>query len=498
MRSAASSVAQESFSTPGSDLVGETAVIASKSPGTLVERLAEALAAQGIRYCQWKGKWRLGSEGDIDLLVDSQAIPRFRGLIQEKGFKAVVPSGERQIPGVESYLGHDPAMARPVHLHVHYRLVVGDYWRTMYRLPIEKPLLEGSQAGEPFRVPAPAYQFLVYVLRMMLRMRGWPLPVSQARWLGGIQGQLDYLEGRCDRDALSDILVRHLPIVDLHLFDRCLLALRGQSDPAESAAIRRELHQRLRAHSRPPSIPALLAACGEKILPAPLRPMLFDGRMRPSGGGVVVALVGADGAGKSTCAEQLCEWLGADIPTLHAHLGRPPRSLLTLIVGGVLKAEQLWYRLFQRDCPPGTHVELLRHLCTARDRYRLYSRVCRHAVAGGVGFTERYPIPQNRELVGPCIPDMLGPQPSACARMLGTLENRYYTRILPPDPLFVLQLNPELAVARKVDEPADYVRARARVVWETDWTSSQAQVIDASRPLIEVVQDLKDRVWAVL
>jgi hypothetical protein len=479
-------------------MAGATGVMTSRSPGTLLARLAEALEAQGIPYCQWKGRWRFGSEGDIDLLVDSEAIPRFRSLIQQQGFKAVVPSGERQIPGVESYLGHEPAMARPVHLHVHYRLVVGDYWRTVYRLPIEKPLLEGSQAGELFRVPAPAYQFLVYVLRMMLRMRGWPLPVSQPRWLDGIQGQLDYLEGRCDRDEVSAILIAHLPVVDLQLFDRCLLALRGQSDPAESAAIRRELHRGLRAHSRPPSVPALLAACGEKILPAPLRPMLFDGRMRPSGGGVVVALVGADGAGKSTCARELCEWLGVDLPTLHAHLGRPPRSLLTLIVGGVLKAEQLWYRLRQRDCPPGTHVELLRHLCTARDRYRLYCRVFRHAVAGGVGVTERYPIPQNRELVGPSIPELLGPQSSACARGLAALENRYYTRILPPDTLFVLQLDPELAVARKVDEPADYVRARARVVWETDWTRTQAQVIDASRPVIEVVQDLKARLWAVL
>jgi hypothetical protein len=59
-------------------------------------------------------------------------------------------------------------------------------------------------------------------------------------------------------------------------------------------------------------------------------------------------------------------------------------------------------------------------------------------------------------------------------------------------------LDPELAVARKLDEPADYVRARARVVWETDWSRTPAQVIDVSRPLAHVVQDLKARVWSVL
>lgn len=499
MRSATSSVAQEPFSTtPGAYVMGATSVATPASPRNLVERLADALEAHGIPYCEWKGRWRVGSEGDIDLLVDTEAISRFRSLVQELGFKTVVPSAERQIPGVESYLGFDPVIPRPVHLHVHYRLVVGDYWRTVYRLPIEAPLLESSQSGDLFRVPAPSYQFLVYVLRTMLRLRGWPLPLSQPRWLSGIQGQLDYLEARSDHDVLSTILARHLPMVDVRLFERCVQALRGQSDPAESAAIRRELHSRLRPHSRPPSLGALLAACGEKFLPVPIRPMLGDGRMRPSAGGMVVALVGGDGAGKSTCARELCAWLGTDLPTLHAHLGRPPRSLLTLLVGGALKVEQLWYRQEGKDRPAGTHVELFRHLCTARDRYLLYSRLRRYAVAGGVVISERYPIPENRTLVGPCIPELLGSEPTLLARLLRDRESRYYTSMLPPDTLFVLQLEPELAVARKVDEPADYVRTRARVVWETDWRRTTAQVIDASRPLMDVVQDLKTRVWSAL
>jgi thymidylate kinase len=485
-------------SMPGTSSMEPTGLTSPERPDNLLDRLARALEMRGVAYCQWKGNWKIGSEGDIDLLVDSEAIPLFRSLVQELGFKSVLPPGERQIPGVESYFGHDPVLSRPPHLHVHYRLIVGDYWRTLYRLPIERPMLESSQPGDLFRVASPPYQFLVYVLRMMLRLRGWPLPLSQARWIRGIQGQLDYLEARSDHDALSAILAQHLPIIEPMFVERCVQALRGQSDPAESAAVRWNLHRRLRAHTRPPSLSALLAACGEKVLPDPLRLMLFDGRMRPSRGGAVIALVGGDGAGKSTCARELCAWLGTDLLTFHAHLGRPPRSLLTLIVGGALKAEQLGSRLLRRDPLPGSYIELLRHLCTARDRHRLYERVRRYAVAGGIAICERYPIPQNRALVGPCIGELIGSKPTLLRRLLRDTENRYYTRMLPPDTLFVLRLDPELAVARKLDEPADYVRARARVIWETDWSHTPAQVIDVSRPLADVVEDLKARVWSVL
>lgn len=474
-----------------------------QEPGLdLLERLAYALQTEGILYCQWKGHWSghrwATGEGDIDLLVDRKALPRFRTLVQELGFKSALPSGARQIPGVESYFGHDPALARLLHLHVHYQLAVGDYWRTVYRLPIERPMLEAAEEGSLFRVPSPPYQLIVFVLRLLLRQRDWPFPARHPRWVNGIQGQLEYLEGRCEREALAAILAQHLPSIDLPLFDRCVGSLRLESEPGERARTRREIHRRLRAHTRRPSFAALVVAAVEKALPRPMARAFSDNRMALVGGGSVLALIGGDGAGKSTCGRELGRWLGEDFPTLCAHLGRPPRSLTTLVIGGALKLERRLYQLGRRPVPVGSQIELLRHICTARDRYRLYEKVRRFAAAGGLAVCERYPVPQNRFLVGPCIPSLIGPAPSRRALLLRDIELSYYKRILPPDALFVLRLDPELAVIRKPDEPADYVRTRGRVIWETDWSTTGAHVVDASRPLSQVLQDLKTRVWSVL
>jgi thymidylate kinase len=235
----------------------------------------------------------------------------------------------------------------------------------------------------------------------------------------------------------------------------------------------------------------------EKFVPSWIAEKITDGRMRLSDGGLVVALVGGDGAGKSTCARELNAWL-APFRTMRAHLGNPPRSWLTLAVGGALKLELAFDRLLKRPARTGTTIQLLRHLCTARDRYSLYVKIRRFAVSGGVGICERYPITENRLLVGPVIPQDLPPQAGGLARLLCALEARYYDRILRPDLVVVLRLDPELAVIRKPEEPADYVRARGRVIWNTDWSASGAQVVDASQPLDEVMRRLKTIIWSHL
>jgi hypothetical protein len=489
---------------PRQGLVIETA---HGSPGEvrgegLLGQLARTLDARGVAYCQWKGHWSAHrwarGQGDVDLLVDHGALTAFRDIAGELGFKSALPSGERQIPSLESFVGYDPAEHHLLHLHVHYRLIVGEYWRTAYRIPIERAILETAVSGPLFRAPAPPFQLIVFVLRMILRQRGRIRRTTRMRWLSGIQIQLASLEGSCDREAVRAILDRCLPSIDLPFFERCVRSLRGQGGLLERAVLPAQLHRRLRAHALRPSLTALTSAAVEKFLPAGIAHGRFNHGMRLAGGGTVLALVGGDGSGKSTCTRRLGAWLAPWFPTRCAHLGNSPRSLMTLIVGAALKAEQAAYRVLRPEARGISTLELLRHLCTARDCFRLYEKVRRFAARGGIAICDRYPVPQLQSHVGPCIPALVLPKPTALARLLLATEVSYYKRILPPDALFVLRLDPDLAVLRKPDEPADYVRDRNRITWTTEWSGTAAQVIDAGRPLPEVLSDLKVRIWSVL
>ena len=69
----------------------------------------------------------------------------------------------------------------------------------------------------------------------------------------------------------------------------------------------------------------------------------------------------------------------------------------------------------------------------------------------------------------------------------------------PPDATIVLQLDPEVAVRRKTDEPEDYVRERVQIVSDTDWAGMHGvYVVDAGRALPEVLSDLKSLVWSLI
>jgi thymidylate kinase len=434
---------------------GATAPIPDQAlPQSLLEQLALALDAKGVTYCQWKGHWSAHrwatGHGDVDLLVARETLKAFREVLGDHGFKLALPGADREIPGVETY----------------------------------------------FRIPSPTCQFLIFVLRMMLRQIGRPLLSARRRWRHGIQIQLESLEACSDRAELASVLQCHFPVIDLPFFDRCVRSLRVESSPLDGAMLPWLLHRRLRAHCRLPSVGALASATADKLAHFQ-RTTLRRKSMRPAGGGIVIALVGGDGAGKSTCARELTHWLAPAYPTLRAHLGNPPRSLLTLVIGGALKLQQGLHRLLRRPLW-GYHIESLRHLCTARDRHRLYNRAHRFAGRGGIAICERYPIQQNRALVGPSIQQGRKGDANWLTERLRSAEVAYYERILRPDILCVLRLDPELAVARKPEEPADYVRVRARVIWETDWSCTEAQVVDASQPLEAVIQRLKAIIWSTL
>jgi thymidylate kinase len=227
------------------------------------------------------------------------------------------------------------------------------------------------------------------------------------------------------------------------------------------------------------------------------------------GGGALIAVVGGDGAGKSTVVNAIVAWLGEALDVVPLHLGKPPRTVIgsiakgAVVLGrrvGILPADRWGHYppAEQRDAFPG-YAWLIWQVSTAHDRRRQYRRMAEHVEKGSVVVADRFPLPQL-ELMDGSRTRWLSPLKLAGpASWLVRYEQRCYAGIRRADVVLVLRVDPEMAVARKVGvDAAEFVRPRSAEVFHAEWTDPGVRVVDSSRSLDEVLHCVREVVWSRL
>ncbi len=471
----------------------------------LVRDVCAELATEQVSWCHFKSNTFLDrsrtGENDLDLLIARVDEDRFSAVMHRLGFK-LARRRRQGLPGVFDYYGHDDEAGRVVHIHAHFQLVVGDDLTKSYRVPLEAVFLGSARPDGEFFVPAPELELILLVVRLTLKHLTWDAVVTRrARIPASARSELADLESRSEAAEVERRLEQALPFVRRGTFEDCRLAL--APDAGKIAGIR--AGGRLLADLTPCARRSRAADVGLKFWrrggeiaarlasrPAPSK--------QPAAGGAIIAIVGADGAGKSTAVEELAKRLGKTFAVARAHLGKPPKSWTTRGLRNVARGRSAYLLVAQRlgrPAPSRATEHAVLATALARDRFLTARRIRRIATNGGLVLCDRFPLPELKLMDGPRVERVRDPNRwRRLTDRLAARERRYYRAITPPDVLIVLLVDPEIAVVRQSTESADSIRSRWREVLSVDWDALPAHVVDAGQPREAVLSRLESLIWS--
>jgi len=477
----------------------------------LVVQLCTALADEEIDYCHWKSNAALdrsaSGENDLDLLISRHDAQRFTEILYRLGFREALVPKEDQLPGVQDYYGYDPETGRLIHVHAHFQLILGSDLSKNYRLPLEKVYLESSVRENLFRVPAPEFEFVIFVIRMVLKHSTWDAILMRHGYLSPSERrELDYLSAP-DTVLKAQAMLQYVPGLSSSLFEECLRALKPGCSLWKRIRVGEQLQKVLRCSARYSHLADVVVKLTRRLWqPIESRVFRYKREKRFANGGLFIAIVGGDGAGKTTIINELFSWLSETVEVAKVHMGKPAWSWSTILIRGILKIGTV-LRLypFEGDIYEEAHLPhrlpwFIRATCTARDRYLTYVRARRLSSNGKLVLCDRFSFPGFMAMDGPQCEHAITfiKKASWFHDFLAKLELSYYEQIKSPDLLIVLKVEPEIAIQRKRDESEVAVRARSTEIWELGWMKKSAFVIDASLKREDVVSQVKALVWAYL
>lgn len=492
----------------------------------LIDRLFEELHEQEILYCHWKSNEHLQAsvlgETDLDVLFDKDQKKKIESLLGGLGFKKFNAVKQKTYSDIVDYLGFDEGSGKIIHLHTHYRLSIGKPYlkEFQFNFNIEKSILASRVFYGEYGIFCiqPACELILLNIREALKLRRRDMVLmlkNKPRYNEFVLREYKWLKDRVTEEEVSRALRSTFPdYPEIYPFMTGEFSARRLYSLA--SVIKKK--KKLKALYSPFAAPfcrwyrEATVIFSRKVFTFFDRPTVFK-RINPRGG-LVAAVIGADGSGKSTVTESIKSAFEPKLDVYKIYFGRGDgkasrsRQLLKS-AKGLFRGEKI--KKEEKHENRSTHKKRgflrLLHKCTEallvaqekRSSLR-FMEIAKHK--GMLVICDRYPQNQIRGYNdGPLLHDLLNSR-NPLLRSVAKFESGIYScaENHPPDIVFKLVADADVVEKRKPGETSlEKLKSKIDGIRQLKFKDPcKIVTVDASRPLAEVLYLVKKEIWNML
>ncbi len=490
---------------------------------TLISDLLDALHRNDILYCHWKSNEHLAAsmtgDTDLDVLFDVNQKENTIQLLSDLGFKRFVSIKEKEYKDIEDYLGLDIESGKLVHVHAHFRLTMGEQYLKGYQLNLEDKILDSRIFDPEFGAycSLPAFELVLLYIREALKLR------TRDRLMMSLKNRIHYTENilkeyRWLKERRTDEEIASI-LTSLFPGDSAMYGIMtGDFTRVEISKLASILKPQLKHNRLYSPTQALLlrwyrelsvkvARKSAQLLHLPI----LSKRVNPRGG-LVIAVIGADGSGKSTAIADLENTLKQKLDIYKIYFGRGdgrvswPRRMLNKVKSVVAPSSKKGkkIRTEKSGFEPkrgfiATVFKCIEALMVANEKSSNLKQMQAAKAKGMVVICDRFP--QNQLMGyndGPLL-HHFSTSKNILYRTLAKAEARIYAQAqdCPPDILIKLVADAHVVEARKPGETSiEMLKTKIAGVKQLRFKEScKVVTIDATQPLQTVLTTIRQHLW---
>lgn len=494
-----------------------------------IRQLFDALHAEDIRYCHWKNnpdhiRASFTGESDVDVLFDIKQKEKIETVLLAQGFKRFDIVRERYYEDIEDFITLDFTTGKLIHLHTHYRLTMGPLFSKNYQLDIEEMVLAKRIFIEETGVygSTAAIQLLILYLNESLKFRTRDVVKVKLRdkikYSSKVLREYQWLKVQVNaqewKQLIADVFVNSQ---EVHLltnkpFNKSVL-LKFRSVVKKQFSGKRIFSSAVWMRWRNEFIINF-----RKVLGLVTEPVV-NRRINPRGG-VVVAVIGADGSGKSTVTKDIRVTFEKKLDVCRIYFGRGDgrisfsRKLLRKLKG-IVKPEKKKKnkssdvkeiakpKIAYKEPGKGfvaSVYKIIEALLVAHEKRVNLNRMNTARSKGMLVICDRFP--QNQIMGyndGPLLYHLVDSS-NPFFKILARWEKSIYERSEknPPDLLIKLIADAAIVEKRKPGETL-MEKLEAKIEGIKSLRVNSAMVtIDAAQPLQEVLYQVRKEIWSKL